>query len=147
MAVPGSQVLLFSRCSKRSPSRENLADHPLRTLCLADSKLDQHLSFPLQNHPSFRGLAGHSVDFIALDLNVPADCQGHLLPHFTPYPTPFSSGVDVFGQDFSQSVSNLLLRNPYIFWTILFIGQVLNRLHTTHLSCTVVVPDVHPRWY
>jgi len=84
---------------------------------------------------------------MALDSNAQSDGGGVILPHFTAYPTPLSSGVHFFGQDFSQSVSKSLLRNPYIFPPILLIGPVLRHLRTTQVPCTVVVPDVHPRRY
>ena len=129
------------------PSRENPADHPSRRFFPADSKLARHLWLRLQSHPCFGGSHVHSVDLMALDSNAQSDGGGVILPHFTPYPTPLSSGVDFFGQDFSQSVSKPLLRNPYIFPPILLIGPVLRHLRTTQLPCTVVVPDVHPRRY
>lgn len=129
------------------PSRENPADHPSRRFSPADSKLAQHLWLRLQSHPCFGGSDGHSVDLMALDSNAQSDGDGAILPHFTPYPTPLSSGVDFFGQDFSQSFLKPLLRNPYIFPPILLVGPVLNHLRTMQLHCTVVVPDVHPRRY
>ena len=104
------------------PSRENPADHPSRRFSPADSKLARHLWLRLQSHPCFGGSLGHSVDLMALDSNAQSDGGGVILPHFTPYPTPLSSGVDFFGQDFSQSVSKPLFRNPYIFPPILLIG-------------------------
>ena len=73
---------------------------------------------------------------MALDSNAQSDGGGVILPHFTPYPTPLSSGI-----------SKPLLRNPYIFPPILLIGPVLRHLLATQLPCTVVVPDVHPRRY
>ena len=89
------------------PSRENPADHPSRRLSPADSKLAQHLWLRLQSHPCFGASDGHSVDLMALDSNAQSDGDGAILPHFTPYPTPLSSGVDFFGQDYSQSFLNL----------------------------------------
>ena len=127
------------------PSRENPADHPSRRFSPADSNLARHLWLRLQSHPCFGGSDGHSVDLMALESNAQSDGGGVILPHFTPYPTPLSSGVDFFGQDFSQSVSKPLLRSPYIFPPILLIVPVLRHLRTTQLPCTVVVPDVHPR--
>ena len=129
------------------PSRENPADHPSRRLSPADSKLAQHLWLRLQSHPCFGGSDGHSVDLMALDSNAQSDGDGAILPHFTPYPTPLSSGVDFFGQDYSQSFLKPLLCNPYIFPPILLVGPVLNHLRTIQLPCTVVVPEVHPRRY
>ena len=47
----------------------------------------------------FGGLSGHNLDLMALDSNAQPDRQGSPLPHFTPYPTPGSAGVNVFNQD------------------------------------------------
>ena len=79
------------------PSRENPADHPSRRFSPADSNLARHLWLRLQSHPCFGGSDGHSVDLMALESNAQSDGGGVILPHFTPYPTPLSSGVDFFG--------------------------------------------------
>ena len=129
------------------PSSVNPADQPSRRFSPADSKLAFHLWQRLQSHPSFGGLHGHSVDLMALDSNSQSDLNGVSLPHFTPYPTPCSSGVDFFAQNFDHPDRSSILSNPYIFPPILLIGQVFNHLRANHLRCTIVVPDVHPRRY
>lgn len=78
------------------PSGDNPADQPSRRFSPADSKLAFHLWQHLQSHPSFGGPHGHSVDLMALDSNSQSDLNGGLLPHFAPYPTPCSAGVDFF---------------------------------------------------
>ncbi|KAK3750836.1 hypothetical protein QZH41_019551 [Actinostola sp. cb2023] len=128
------------------PSKENPADQPSRKLSPADSTLVPRLWLRLQDHPSFGGPQGHSIDLMSLDSNVQADLDGLPLRYFTPYPSPFSSGVDFFAQNLSQKTDGRL-RNPYIFPPILLIGQVLNHLRVNGLSCTMVIPDVHPRRY
>ena len=110
------------------PSSANPADQPSRRLSPADSKLAFHLWHRLQSHPSFGGTYGHSVDLMALDSNSQSDLNGVPLPHFTPYPTPCSAGVDFFVQDFYRPDRNSIFSNPYIFPPILLIGQVFNHL-------------------
>ena len=128
------------------PTSENPADQPSRKLSPADSMLAPHLWAFLQNHPNFGGHLGHSIDLMALDSNTQADLEGRPLPHFTPHPTPSSSGVDFFAQDLSR-VTDARLHNPYCFPPIILIGQVLKHMRSHNLSCTIVVPDVHPRRY
>ena len=41
---------------------------------------------------------GHSIDLMALDSNTQTEKNGTPLPHFTLYPTPGSSGVDLFAR-------------------------------------------------
>ena len=84
---------------------------------------------------------------MALDSNSQSDLNVVLLPHFTPYPTPCSAGVDFFAQDFYRPVCNSIFSNQYIFPPILLIGQVLNHLRANQLQCTIVVHDVHSRRY
>ncbi|KAK3747007.1 hypothetical protein QZH41_011964, partial [Actinostola sp. cb2023] len=94
-------------------SGENPADEPSRKLSPADCKLAPHLWSLLQEHPRFGGPSGHSIDLMALDSNTQDGKDGKPLPHFTPYPTPGSSGVDIFAQDLSSPESDPLLRNLY----------------------------------
>ena len=46
--------------------------------------------------PKEFGGDGHTCDMMALDSNAMLDCSGPPFPHFTPYPTPESAGVNVF---------------------------------------------------
>ena len=108
-------------------------------------KLPDLLTFRIQ-HPWFGGQHGHSVDLMSLDSNVQVDLRGLPLPHFTPFPSPLSSGVDFFAQCLSQE-TDPRLRNPYVFPPILLTGAVLNHLRHHRVSCTVVVLDVFPRRY
>ena len=128
------------------PSEENPADKPSRKLSPADCKLSFELWTILQEHPDFGGSSGHSVDLMALDSNAQAGKDGRPLPHFTPYPTPGSSGIDIFAQDL-RSTSSTGLANPYVFPPIILIGPVLSLIQENSLSCTMVVPDVRPRRY
>ncbi|KAK3730737.1 hypothetical protein QZH41_016113, partial [Actinostola sp. cb2023] len=98
-------------------------------------------------HPRFGGPSGHSIDLMALDSNTQDGKDGKPLPHFTPYPMPGSSGVDIFAQDLSSPESDPLLRNLYVFPPIILIGPVIRLLQENNCSSTIVIPDVRPRRY
>ena len=51
----------------------------------------------------------HTFDLMALDTNAQIGCSGSPLPHFTPFPTPGSRGVNVFAQDLTSQ------ENAYVF--------------------------------
>ncbi|KAK3735069.1 hypothetical protein QZH41_010773 [Actinostola sp. cb2023] len=122
-------------------SGENPADEPSRKLSPADCKLAPHLWSLLQEHPRFGGPSGHSIDLMALDSNTQDGKDGKPLPHFTPYPMPGSSGVDIFAQDLSSPESDPLLRNLYVFPPIILIGPVIRLLQENNCSSTIVIPD------
>ena len=82
---------------------------------------------------------------MALDSNVMKDRFGNSLPHFTPSPSPGSSGVNLFVQDLTQLGSRM--HRPYVFSPSLLVGSVLGLLRQMEQSCTVVVLDVYPRKY
>lgn len=82
---------------------------------------------------------------MALDSNVMKDRFGNSLPHFTPSPSPGSSGVNLFVQDLTQLGSRM--HRPYVFPSSLLVGSVLGFLRQMEQSCTVVVLDVYPRKY
>ena len=56
---------------------------------------------------------GHNLDLMSLDSNTHLDKSGSLLHHFTSYPTPHSSGVNVFNQDLS--IGDGVVVNAYVF--------------------------------
>ncbi|KAK3745980.1 hypothetical protein QZH41_014655 [Actinostola sp. cb2023] len=64
---------------------------------------------------NFGGIRGHSVDLMALDTNAQQDLSGQPLPHFTPFPTPESAGVNLFAQ--SPQTAPAVWDNPYVFPT------------------------------
>ena len=41
----------------------------------------------------------HTFDLMSLDSNAGIGCSGSPLPHFTPFPTPGSRGVNISAQD------------------------------------------------
>ena len=82
---------------------------------------------------------------MALDSNVMKDRFGNSLPHFTPSPSPGSSGVNLFAQDLTQLGS--CMQRPYVFPLSFLVGSVLRFLMQIEQSCIVVVLDVYPRKY
>ena len=79
------------------PSKRNIADLPSRHLSPSDSRLSLQSWKRIQE--AFGGEIGHTLDFMALDSNVQPDFEGSSLPHFTPFPTPQSAGVNLFAQN------------------------------------------------
>jgi hypothetical protein len=116
-------------------SKDNLADAPSRALSPQDACLSPRSWERVQAR-----FGPHTVDLMSLDSNVMVDMQGKPLRHFTPFPTPGSSGVNLFATDIKHE------RNPYVFPPIIMISPVLKFLRDSGISaCTVVVPDFHPR--
>ncbi|KAK3744244.1 hypothetical protein QZH41_015497 [Actinostola sp. cb2023] len=127
----GRQSWPFLRCTKRA---------------LFHCRRPKHSPGSIE-HPRFGGPSGHSIDLMALDSNTQDGKDGKPLPHFTPYPMPGSSGVDIFAQDLSSPESDPLLRNLYVFPPIILIGPVIRLLQENNCSSTIVIPDVRPRRY
>ena len=84
----------ISLCLQFVPSRLNQADAPSRVLSDKDCMLAPEPWKELEN------LFGrHTFDLMAFDSNAQIGCSSSPLPHFTPFPTPDSRGVNVFAQD------------------------------------------------
>ena len=76
-------------------SGDNPADGPSRRLSRLDSKLsDEAWSLVEQ---TFGGISGHSFRLMALDSNAVIGRSGSPLAHFTPFPSPYSRGVNFTG--------------------------------------------------
>ena len=73
---------------------------------------------------------------------VQRDWRGNPLKHFTPYPTPESSGVNVFNQDLSVCDGNRV--NAHVFPPFSLIGLLLRFLASVNAVVTVVVPLMSP---
>ena len=93
------------------PSKSNPADSFSRSLSKSDSMLSKHCWEMVE--AEFVGLSGHNFDLMALDSNAQCDRQGSPLPHFTPYPTPRSAGVNVLNQDLTNCDGVTV--NPCVF--------------------------------
>ena len=79
---------------------------------------------------------------MALDSNAQCDRQGSQLPHFTPYPTPGSAGVNVFNQDLTGSDGVTV--NPYAFPPFSVIPSLLSLLSSQGAVTTKVMPCLSP---
>ena len=81
---------------------------------------------------------------MALDSNAPMGKDGRPLPHFSPFPSPCSVGVNLFCQDL-RSVSHM--SNPYVFPPYGLIGPVLRFLYGFKIPFTIIIPDLNPPLY
>ena len=90
------------------------------------------------------GSTGHTFDLMALDSNAPMGKDGRPLPHFSPFPSPCSVGVNLFCQDL-RSVSQM--SNPYVFPPYGLIGPVLRFLYGFKIPFTIIIPDFNPPLY
>ena len=79
---------------------------------------------------------------MSLDSNAQCDGKGNPLRHFTPYPTPGSSGVNVFNQDLSVCDGNHV--NAYVFPRFSLIGPLLRLFASANAAVTIVVPKLSP---
>ena len=93
----------------------------------------------------FGGSTGHVFDLMALDSNVPRDQFGNSLHHFTPVPSPESSGVNLFAQDLTSL--GALMQRPFGFPPPILVGAVLRFLRDMKQACTIAVLDIYPKKY
>ena len=93
---------------------------------------------------SFGGTCGHSFDLMALDSNAVIGLDGSPLPHFTPFSSPRSRGVNLFSHDL-RAMSNI--SNPYVFPPFGLVGPVLRFLYGFQIPFTVIVPEICPHLF
>ena len=105
-------------------SKSNPADSFSHSLSKSDSMLSKHCWETVE--AEFGGLSGYNLDLMALDSNAQCDRQRSLLPHFTPYPTPRSAGVNVFNQDLTNCDGVTV--NPYVFPPFSMIPSLISLL-------------------
>ena len=122
-------------------SKSNEADEPSRALTKSDTMLSQQAWSRIQER--FGGRSGHSIDLMALDSNAQRGQSGEVLPHFTPFPAPKSTGVNMFAQ--SIGTPSMLWHNPYIFPPFNLISPVLRFLLPSQIAFTLVVPVSTPK--
>ena len=122
------------------PSKSNPAD----SFSCSLSKSDSMLLKPSWDmvEAEFRGLSGHNLGLMALDSNAQCDRKGSPLPHFTPYPTPGSAGVNFFNQDLTGC--DEVIVNPYAFPPFSVIPLLLSFLSSQGAVTTMVVPCLSP---
>ena len=122
------------------PSADNVADACSRSIRKSDAMLSEPAWSQIQNY--FGGICGHTCDMMALDSNCMKDLRGEKLPHFTPYPTPHSAGVNVFSQTIKPS------ENYYVFPPFNLTHPVLNLIVSNGAKCSLVIKceKVTPVW-
>jgi hypothetical protein len=123
------------------PSKDNPADAPSRRISLQDATLSGRLWEKVQSK-----FGPHTFDLMALDSNAQKDTKGHPRPHFTPYPLPNSSGVNVLAQTLSER------ENYYAFPPFCMVQPLINFLIkecSRPLSVSLVIPklDPLPSWW
>lgn len=121
----------------------NPADRPSRRLSLTDSQLAPAMWELVQ--AEFGGDTGHTFDLMALDSNTMKGLNGQHLPHFSPWPSPESAGVNLFAQDLRQHQDALI--RPYVFPPSVLVGPVLRFLEVYQQASTIIILDVYPRKY
>ena len=82
----------------------------------------------------------HSIDLMALDSN--SQCHRH----YTPYPTPLSTGVNFFAHNPCLDEHGRK-ENGYLFPPIYLIRPALQHLLFCKAKATLLVPDICPRPY
>jgi len=81
---------------------------------------------------------------MALDSNAQVGRSGSPLPHFTPFPTPGSRGVNVFTQDIPPPPKK---KNADVFPPFFLAGPLLRFFDKASFSFTIVVPKLTPLPY
>ena len=120
----------------------NNADSPSRVLSSSDCSLADHL-WQLVD----RQFGPHTWDLMALDSNTPVGRDGTQLPHFTPFPSPNTSGVNVLAQKLSEN------EMYYCFPPFVMLPIILRFLRDekalSNLKFTIVAPklDPLPHWW
>ncbi|KAJ7331140.1 hypothetical protein OS493_020842 [Desmophyllum pertusum] len=122
------------------PSASNPADWFTRQSHGSDAMLSPEFWSRVQQH--FGGETGHTFDLMALDSNAMRDADGSPLPHFTPFPTPGSSGVNVFCQDLSRFDG--ISENAYVFPPFALIAPLLRFVQEQRAVITIIVPMLSP---
>lgn len=122
------------------PSASNPADWFTRQSHGSDAMLSPEFWSRVQQH--FGGETGHTFDLMALDSNAMRDADGFPLPHFTPFPTPGSSGVNVFCQDLSRFDG--ISENAYVFPPFALIAPLLRFVQEQRAVVTIIVPTLSP---
>ena len=124
------------------PSIDNVADAPSRMLNKSDAMLSLKTWTRIQQ--IYGGKTGHSFDLMALDSNCQRSLDNTPLPHFTPFKTPASNGVNVFSQNLTTH------ENYYVFPPLALVSPLAQFLKEQGgVRCTFVtlIPEMTPHWY
>ena len=138
----GCQCVLIS--SSTSPISRPFPIWPIRRL------LFSHIKIP--SYPRVPGVVSqfrfgpHTPDLMALHSNVQVSLEGSCpLPFFSPYPSPFSSGVNIFAH---SALWPHMFSNAYVFHPLNLIPQVFSFVRGSAVPhFTFCVLDIYPRQY
>jgi hypothetical protein len=108
---------------------ENLSD----VLSKSDATLSKRAWIHIQ-----QSFGPHDVDMFSLDSNAMLNNIGDPLAHFTPFPTPETSGVDAFAQSYSCN------KLYYAFPPFCLLATVVNFILQEKINCTLVFPEFKP---
>ena len=83
----------------------------------------------------------HSFDLMSLDSNCQKDINGNSLPHYTPWATPGSAGINVFANPLPAG------HIIYVFAPFVLLGLLLRYVvdQEFHGAFILIVPDIRPR--
>ena len=123
---------------KYVPSSENIADAPSRALTDIDCSLSEEAWARVQAR-----FGPHTFDLMSLDSNCRRGRDGSFLPHYSPWPTPYSLGVNVFAQPIP------IEHNVYVFPPFVLVGPLLRYFfdQRQRFAFTIVVPRFRPHRY
>lgn len=118
------------------PSKSNPADEPSRKLSDLDCMLSPEAWLFVE-----RFFGPHSFDLMSLDSNCQRNSNGTPLPHYTPWSTPGSAGVNVFSNPLPSG------HNIYVFPPFVLIGPFLRYVidQEFHGAFSLIAPDIRPR--
>ena len=118
------------------PSSHTPADEPSRECSDLDCMLSVGAWLSLE-----RLFGPHSFDLMSLDSNCQKDAYGNPLPHYTPWATPGSAGINVFANPLPAG------HNIYVFPPFVLLGPLLRYVvdQEFHGAFTLIVPDIRPR--
>ena len=128
----------FALHLKYVPSTENVADAPSRALSNIDCSLSTVARARVQS-----SFGPHTFDLMSLDSNCCRGRDGNFLPHYSPWPTPNSSGTNVFAQPIPSG------HNIYVFPPFVLVGPLLRYFldQRQRFAFTIIVPRLHPCRY
>ena len=82
----------------------------------------------------------HTFDLMSLNSNCCRGRDGNFLPHYSPWPTPNSSGTNVFAQPIPSG------HNIYVFPRFVLVGPLLRYFldQRRRFAFTIIVPRLYP---
>lgn len=120
----------FTLHLKYVPSSGNIADAPSRILCLTLARVQSRFGL-------------HTFDLMSLDSNCCRGRDGNFLPHYSPLPTPNSSGTNVFAQPIP------IEHNVYVFPLFVLVGPLLRYFldRRQRFAFSIIFPRFYPCRY